>query len=228
MARRRPAPRPQALHPERAYAAVIGDLVASRRVADRAALQERLETVLREASRSTAAVQAFAPTLGDEFQGVFASLPLALRAALEVRFALGGGVEIRFGIGWGRIPVSRRRRSPFAQDGPAWWAARAALDRVREAEKGIRRPSGWRMGFAAESELPEGPYLEALTIALDALIFRFRDADRTIALGLLRGEPQKSIARRLRVTPSAVAQRASAKGLHSIRELLEVLGAVAA
>jgi hypothetical protein len=210
--------------PKRTYAAVIGDVVGSRTVQDRQKLQEELKRVLTEVGNlASGTVQKYRLTIGDEFQGIFTTLGFALRSAVEIRFSLRLDVEIRFGIGWGRIPIASVGKAPYEQDGPAWWAARRALDDIRRSERSKKRPSGWLVGFDAERRVPELASFKALAIAMDALIFRLKPTDRAIALGLLRGHPQTAIARRLGVTPSAIAQRAKSKGLHSIREIFAIL-----
>ena len=57
--------------PEPLYT-VIGDLVGSRRVADRAAVQDALAAALAEVNTLVAVRQPFEPTVGDEYQGACA------------------------------------------------------------------------------------------------------------------------------------------------------------
>ncbi|UUZ58643.1 SatD family protein [Nocardioides sp. B-3] len=71
--------------------------------------------------------------VGDEYRGVFATLGDALAASLLVRLALHPEGDIRHGIGRGEVEVLGT--SPRVEDGPGWWAARAAVERVR-AERG--------------------------------------------------------------------------------------------
>ena len=40
-------------------------------------------------------------TVGDEFQGAFASVGQAIDAALSLRLAVAPDIDVRFGIGWG-------------------------------------------------------------------------------------------------------------------------------
>jgi SatD family (SatD) len=86
-------------------------------------------------------VQPFTPTIGDEVQALFDDVREAIDATLLLRLSLADVSDIRFGIGWGRLTTVEPRLAPFAQDGPAWWSARDAIEGVRRAE---RRPETQR------------------------------------------------------------------------------------
>lgn len=118
-----------------AYWALIGDVVGSRRVADRARLQARLERVLRDLNRGwgEALAARFALTLGDEFQALFRG-PDALPAAVE-RVCHGlVGTGVRFGVGWGELATPLRRRA-VGMDGPCFHRARAAIESARRGRR---------------------------------------------------------------------------------------------
>ncbi|HEX8050699.1 MAG TPA: SatD family protein [Solirubrobacterales bacterium] len=110
---------------------LIGDIVASRQVDDRALLQERLAEVLRRSNTELRPKVRFEPTIGDEFQACFYSVAQAVRASLLVRLDLlrTAGVDSRYGLGVGDVEVFSR--SPLSQDGPGWWAAREAMESSR-------------------------------------------------------------------------------------------------
>ena len=109
--------------------AVMGDLVASREADDRNALNQALVDVLEAANHGVD--QQWRPvtprriTVGNEFQGVFATLGAALRATLRIRLAL-TPYDVRFGLGRGDVTVLSEE--PRVEDGPAWWAARHAIE----------------------------------------------------------------------------------------------------
>jgi hypothetical protein len=106
-------------------ATVIGDVVGSRRAPDRRALHRRLADALTGAG--------FAFTVGDEFQGAHPTVGAAIDAALRVRLAVTPEIDIRFGIGWG--PVAVLDTATGIQDGPGWWAARAAIEWTAVAQR---------------------------------------------------------------------------------------------
>lgn len=118
---------------------VIGDLVGSRQSADRRAAQQALWTALDRVNDHVEFEQRLEPTVGDEFQGVFATLGDAAVATLLVRLSLPVGMDCRAGIGRGELTVFDAERRPVLQDGPAWWAARAAIAEVSTRAKRPRQ-----------------------------------------------------------------------------------------
>ena len=206
------------------YAVVIGDVARSRAHPQRTHLQERLVRTLNAVSAHLPTVQALQITIGDEFQGVFEDIGSALSATLQIPLELTvgtGGAEtvsertdLRFGIGWGTIPVLDTSRTPFAQDGPGWWGARDAIDRVKKLEHKPEWPI-WRAAFSADDPTLSSS-VNAYLLCRDALLSRMDEEDTRIVLGLVRGENQTSIAKALRVTQSAVSQRLRRNGGYAI------------
>jgi len=176
---------------------VIGDLVGSRRSADRAGLQDRLDEVLREVSGRVPVAQPFEPTVGDEFQGACATLSEALTAALLVRLGLLPLVDARCGLGHGEVSVHDAARAPLLQDGPGWWAAREAIDAI-DGPRDDRRT--WFLGEGSDT-------INAFLVCRDQVISRLNERGvRMLRLALL-GHSQKEIAEHEEVWPSAVSQQ---------------------
>lgn len=112
------------------HATLIGDVVASRLVPDRDVLQQRVRAALQRVNAQVPPVQPLDVTLGDEFQGTYATVAAAARASLLVRLTLLPDVDTRYGLGWGGLTIFDPGRQPVSQDGPAWWAAREAIQHV--------------------------------------------------------------------------------------------------
>ena len=186
---------------------VIGDLVGSRRSPDRAQLQRWLGESLSEVNANVATVQAFEPTVGDEFQGTCPTVADATVAALLVRLALRGRGDVRCGIGVGEVTVHDETRTPLLQDGPGWWAARDAIETVERA-RGSRRT--WYVG-------PGAGTINAYLLCRDQVVARLNDRGaRMLRLALL-GHSQRDIAEREGVYPSAVSQQFS-RGITTVLE----------
>ena len=112
-------------------ATLIGDVVGSRTVADRAGVHRLTNRALREVA--DAAVDPPAFTVGDEFQGAFTSVGRAIDAALSLRLAVAPDIDVRFGIGWGGVTMLDETAG--IQDGPGWWAAREAIEWTASAQR---------------------------------------------------------------------------------------------
>jgi SatD family (SatD) len=205
--------------------AVLGDVVASRIHPDRERRLTAIRGALDLANRRVGAAQPLTPTIGDEFQGLYEDLVSALDATLVVRLALLGEVDVRFGIGSGELLGYEASRAPFEQDGPAWWAAREAVDMVRDLEQRRERSRGLRTRWIDEGG--DGPppvgAVNAFLHCRDELVTAMDPRDADILLGLLVDEPLTSIAKRLGVSVSAVSQRAIRGGLYAIRQAHEEL-----
>lgn len=194
-------------------AALLGDVIGSRSADDRQALHDTLTAALRAISAEVETVDDIQVTAGDEFQGTFRSVGEAVYAALLLRLHLHPEVDIRVGVGWGEVTVLDPAQG--TQDGPAWWAARAAIEWVEQKQA----TAGWesvRTAYRRAEGVGTGPSPEAVTAALlcqDHLIGLMDQRSRHILNGLLHGRTQVSLAEELGLTRQAVNQRRKHDGL---------------
>lgn len=211
----------------RRVVAVLGDLVASREAADRDALQRALEDTLDTVNAQVNAAQPLTPTVGDESQGLFDDLDAALAATLWTRLLLLSHTDVRFGVGVGELASYDAERAPFAQDGPAWWAAREALDYVEASEHTHAAPPGWRTCVRlADDQAPPGKetvdgadpeaLVNAFLVCRDELVTRLDERDTRILLRCLEGESQTAIAEQEAISASAVSQRLRRNGGYAL------------
>ena len=203
----------------RPLAALLGDVVGSRVASDRQAVHDTLRAALSAVSAEVSTVDDLQIVAGDEFQGTFATVGEALYAALLLRLRLDPDVDIRVGVAWGGVEVLDADNG--TQDGPAWWAARAAINWVKAQQS----TAGWRSvrtayrladETSATSLRPVGPSPEAVNAALlcqDHLLGLMDERSRHILEGLMHGRTQASIADELGLTRQAVNQRRKHDGL---------------
>ncbi|MEM9380256.1 MAG: SatD family protein [Planctomycetota bacterium] len=193
------------------YVALIADLVASRALDDRAAVQERLRASLaawsRRLARSTVAPLAL--TAGDEFEGLFHDPGPVFDVVRGVTDDL-GPVRIRFGLGLGAlataVPSDRRRRRVAELDGPAFHAARDALDRA--SDRGL-----W-MAFSGWGDAQDG-VLEGLGELLGVLRDQWTEKQARTVLAA-RDAPQKDVAAAFGVSPSVVSESLKAARFEAV------------
>lgn len=193
-------------------ATLIGDVVDSRGSADRRALHHDLTAVLRAVAHT--AIDAPAFTVGDEFQGSYATVGEAIAAAWAVRLAVAPEVDVRFGIGWGAVSVLDEATG--IQDGPGWWSARAAIEWTADAQ---RQPGLALVRITYRNVGGDGPSTDTVNAALMCRDHMFGSLDeRSIRIlrGLMSNRSKKDLAAAEKISPSAVSQRASRDGLDLI------------
>jgi len=207
---------------------LIGDVVASRQHVDRAALQQRLVEALARANATEHVVQ---PLLGDEFQGAARSLADALRLAVLLRLDLLPDVELRTGIGLGPFAVFDRTTTPVSQDGPAWWAARRAVEEAagEGARPATRHVRSRLVALGADGDPPteaRAQLAAAVNAALglqDFVLWSMSPRHRRLLAGVLHGDQQRTLARREQISQSAVSQALQASGAQAIVQALATL-----
>jgi SatD family (SatD) len=184
---------------------LIGDIVSSRLTSDIGAQLARLDESLALANERAGAVvlQPLTITIGDEFQGAFASLTRTLDAALFVRLQFMPAGELRFGLSRGDIQFDPEIQ-PLGQTGSAWYRAREAIDSIKETAD--RRNAFRRSAFHSDDEQLNA-LVNAYLILQDRILNDMDERDVQIALGMLRNEAQASIAATIGIDPAAVTRR---------------------
>lgn len=204
-------------------ATLIGDLVGSRTSVDRSDLHLRLGDALAEVNALVEPVRPLWVTAGDEFQGTFASVGAAMQASLHIRLRLAPAYDVRHGIGWGSTTVLDEAGG--IEDGPGWWAARAAIE---AAERSERSSSGrtLRTAYAlADGAVgPDPGLVNACLVLRDERVSGLSERSLSVLRGLLSGETQRDIAATLSVSASAVSQRVRADGLAALVTAHDLVG----
>lgn len=205
--------------------ALLADVVGSR-THERAALHRALLAAVADATERVPALDPLRPTVGDELQGIYATLGGALTASIRLRLHLGGAgtatgsapVELRFGVGVGEVTTVDGERG--IQDGTAWWRARDAIDWVHDRSG----RSGYESVRTAVRDVDGAPPVDGLLRLLDATLARLRPgALRTLA-GLLDGLDNQETADREGITASANSQRIRNNDLRPLADAIRALG----
>ncbi|WP_076261546.1 SatD family protein [Intrasporangium flavum] len=215
-----------ALKAEASPVVLIGDIVDSRLHADRQRLHDALEAAIDEVNTALTPLDPLVITLGDEFQGVFATLGDALAASFRVRAHLHPDADVRFGVGRGEVSTLDPVRG--VHDGPGYWAARDAIVEVEERATRPRSRTA-RTGYSPDASGASGSHDTATTlrVALDCLDFMvgsMSTTTRDILGGLMDGRSQHDVATRLGVSASAVSQRVRRDGVGVALDAMAALG----
>ena len=210
---------------------VIGDLVGSRGAPNRRTLHRAVEKALVTVNAAVPAVTELRITVGDEFQGSYASLGAAIDAALRVRLELLPLGDARVGIGRGPVQVLDPERG--LEDGPGWWAAREAIEAVeqaggRPATRNLR--TAYRVAPAPGGAPTDAGHADAVNAALlcrDHLVGSLSDRSVRLLRGLMDPHTtQNELARLEGISASAVSQRVRADGIGAVLAAEELLRAI--
>lgn len=118
------------------FIAIIGDIRDSRSLSLRNGVQEKLKIVLDGINNKyeQEIASKFVTTLGDEFQGLLSDGTSVLKIIEEIRMQL-YPVDMRFGIGIGKITTDINTEMALGADGPGYYKAREAVEKIKENEK---------------------------------------------------------------------------------------------
>jgi hypothetical protein len=116
------------------YFVILGDVVKSRDIPDRAKFQAHLIETMSSVNKRfpDSLVSSLMVNSGDSFQGIFSSHVPLLQLCDVLRFSLSPYCAVRLGLGFGEITTAIDRKSSILCDGPAFWNAKEALDSLYE------------------------------------------------------------------------------------------------
>ena len=161
-------------------------------------------------------------TVGDEIQGVYATLGQAVAAMLLLRDEMLGTAEVRCGLGGGDVQVIDAKRG--IQDGPAWWRAREAIERA----EALSRQPGNRTSRTAliDTRAVANPLTDPVLRMVDAALASLNPGARRSWVHLRAGKDNATAAKLEGITPSANSQRINDHGLRPLACLVETLVAL--
>ncbi|MEU1973625.1 SatD family protein [Microbacterium sp. NPDC019599] len=207
-------------------AAVIVDIVGSRRLSDRADAQRVLDAAIAEVERSLPlALEQLRPTVGDEQQGVYATLDDALAGILLLQLALPDGLECRFGLGLGAVGTVPSASGDLP-DGPGWWAAREAIETVHAKQQ--RAAPSARTWVVASPDEDAGVHsaahhANAYLLARDHIVGAMNERTRRLTLGRCLGATQRDLAQAEGISQPAVSQALATAGASAVVEGFAIL-----
>jgi hypothetical protein len=188
--------------------ALIGDIVTSKAVARRAALQRKLEATLATVSAAAgpALASPYTLTLGDEFQAVYRAGGNVWADAVGILAAI-HPVQARFALGVGELATKLNPKEALGMDGPAFHRARAGITALKEA--------GGRFTIAGDDPAAWALANGALALISHHLAGWSGNRLRVLA-GLLRGRPVRELEAEVGISKVAVYKNINAAALDDI------------
>ncbi|HTL69400.1 MAG TPA: SatD family protein [Lacunisphaera sp.] len=194
------------------YLAVIGDVVASRRLTERRKFQRRLESALHGLNqrRGRALASPYTVTLGDEFQALYRQAGYGFADAFALLAEL-APERVRFSFATGEIVTPLNPKQAIGMDGPAFHRARAQLDRLKKEQRLLGLQDG---------EKPDLPTTAMLNI-LSGQVEGWKPTRLRLFAGLLVGRSVAELAAETGITTRAVNKNIRAAELDEWQMILQ-------
>lgn len=191
------------------YIAIIGDIKDSKKIENRGQVQRKLDCVLKQMNEQYQDDIAanFIITLGDEFQGLLRRkehLIDMIKCIQRVMYP----VRLRFGIGLGEIRTDIFCEAAIGADGPAYYAAREAIEDLRNQEKKLRRKAADVKMSIYGTEKFEIEEINTMLAMIKLIEDGWSEKQRLTIWDMEQnGGSQKECAERMNTTQSTVARR---------------------
>jgi hypothetical protein len=196
------------------FIVVIGDIVASRALAQRAVFQRRFSKALDERTREARHLASpFTITLGDEFQAVYRKADLLLADAFTIMAEI-HPVRTRLAYGVGELSTRINPAQALGMDGPAFHNARAALTLLKESG-GLLRIAG--------QPAEDWALINHVLSLLSHQVENWSRNRLLIMAGLLRGRAVKEIEEGLKISRVAVYKNIRAAALDDVQGICQEL-----
>ncbi|MGT2846405.1 SatD family protein [Streptococcus massiliensis] len=197
------------------YIALIGDIIDSKKIADRGQAQQKLLALMKELNQKYQQwlVSPFTVTTGDEFQALLKPNTQLFQMIDDLVLAFAPH-QIRFGIGLGKMLTDINPKQSIGSDGPAYWRAREAINRIHaKNDYGSNH-----LAVSLENE-ESSQLINSILAACSFIKGKWTPSQLEILQCLLaqgiydEGFSNKKIAELLGVSPSALNKRIKASGL---------------
>lgn len=198
------------------YFTIIGDMIGSRQLNNRAAVQKNFSAALQTVQKRYAEqiVSPFTVTIGDEFQAVLKETSHLFALLYEIEQSL-KAVTLRYGFGIGTISTAINYNAAIGMDGPAFHNARSSIEQARKTKMRY----GLRCGNAHIDKR-----FNILLNWIDISTKSWPPEKHTILHLYGQKATQKEIARRVSISQPAVSQHINApvfRLIHQTRGLIQ-------
>lgn len=177
-------------------------------------LQKKLNTALRQVNEDfkDEIKSPFQITLGDEFQGLLLRPDTVLDIINRIKSQI-HPYAVRFGVGLGEMNTEVDEKTALGSDGPAYYAARDAVDRLKKTQHQYEQA---KSDLYIISHRKHDPCFDVInsTIALCyRLESKWSDKQREVINILMMHDcSQYEVADQLGINPSTVNRRLAAAG----------------
>ena len=190
--------------------ALVGDLVASRKIPQRETFDGELLNTLAACSQQNPDILSPYTLIGDEIQAVYCQADHIFVDAFRILATI-YPQQMRFSFGIGTLikPINPERATEM--DGPAFYAARDGVNLLKE--------SGYLLTIQAET-LPSLPLMQSSLTYLSHHVQKWTHNRTIITAHLLQNVEIKEIAAELNISVQAVYKNIQAGALDTVLDML--------
>jgi hypothetical protein len=183
--------------------ALIGDIIASRKIIDRGNLQLKLQKLFVELNKNKRGIESpYTITIGDEFQALFGSASGMLKDALKIISIIYPN-KVRLSYGIGAITTLINRKQALGMDGPAFHNAREGI--FQQKNKGKARKPQSTIAMVCPIESSKSAELIIVSLSLFShLLSKYNKTALYALVMLYDGNPVNQIAQSLGISIQAV------------------------
>jgi len=210
---------------EEPFIAIIGDMIDSKHMIDRAECQEKMHLILDIINKkySEDIASKFLITLGDEFQGLLKYGRNTINIITEIETAM-YPVQIRFGIGVGTITTDINPDYSLGADGPAYYNARMSVDTLKQNKKKSRTIESDIMIISGADNEGTDMLLNTIISVCTAIKLKWTKRQREVVYDVLEhGDNQREAAKRLGISQSSVQKSLYGAGYYTYRHAMDTV-----
>lgn len=181
------------------YFVIIGDIVQSRKIKDRAKVQQIFAQAIADLGQHFEETFLSPPTLtiGDEFQAVLQTTSDLFLLIHQFEIAM-NPVQVRFGLGLGQIDTPINRQAAIGMDGSAFHNAREAIELARRFNR--------KYLLISSDKKNQNKAWELLINWIDLHLQNWSIEKLRILTMHRQGKRQKEIAQSLKMSQPAISQ----------------------
>ena len=191
--------------------ALIGDIVASREIQNRADVQKKLSRLFLNLNKDNNTLDSpYTITIGDEFQALYKRADFIFTDIWKILESI-YPESVRFSIGIGELTTKINKNQALGMDGPAFHFAREGLDELK-GTSGL-----FNIKTASEKEIL---LIKNILPLISQNVIKWKLTRIKIFNLLIEGRTVKEISKKLHVTDKAVYKHIDAGSLNIIIDVL--------
>ena len=210
---------------ESSYTVIIGDMIDSKKIADRSEAQKKFKEVLQNINKKykNDIAAEFAITLGDEFQGLLKSRRYIVEIISKIEMEM-APVALRFGIGIGDISTDIHFHRSAEIDGPAYHRARKMIKEIESKKYQYADRDSNILICSGEEHFETDELLNSIFSVCTALKSRWTDRQKeVIRVYLSGGENQYKAAELLKIGQPSVNKALSSAKFYSYKKAMDTV-----